>query len=72
MDSCSTREARRLPRGWTEHIKLGLLHAVSLAATVLTLARGRTAESRDRQHRLQARLDRATTETALLREERGR
>ena len=40
-----------LPRGWSKHVKSGLLHAISLAAMALTVARSRYARSR-----LQARL----------------
>ena len=69
MGPCASRERDNLPRGWTKRVKSGLLHAVSLAATALTLARGRAAKSWDTRHRLQARLDQATTEIALLREE---
>jgi len=30
----------RLPRQWPEHIKSGVLHAISLANVVLVFARG--------------------------------
>ena len=55
-----------LPRGWTQHVKSALLHAVSLASTALTLARSRAATSHLERRRLQGELDRATTEMALL------
>jgi hypothetical protein len=35
-----------LPRGWVKHIKTGLLHAISLAAMALTIARSRGATPR--------------------------
>ncbi len=53
-----------LPRGWPNHIKSGLLHAISLAAMALTVAR-----SRCTRNGLQAELDRADNEIALLKEE---
>ncbi len=31
----------RLPRQWPEHVKAGILHAISLAGVVLSYARGR-------------------------------
>jgi hypothetical protein len=53
-----------LPRGWSKHVKSGLLHAISLAAMALTIAR-----SRGTRYRLQGELDRANGEIALLKEE---
>jgi transposase InsO family protein len=53
-----------LPSGWTHHVKCGLLHAISLAAMALAVAR-----SRHTQSRLQTELDRADNEIALLKEE---
>jgi len=58
-----------LPKGWTRHVRSALLQAISLAATAWTLARGRAATSRRRQEPLQAELDRAHAEIALLGEE---
>ena len=58
-----------LPKGWTRHVRSALLQAISLAATAWTLARGRAATSRRRRERLQAELDRAHAEIALLKEE---
>jgi hypothetical protein len=55
----------RLPRQWARHVKLGILHAISLASVVVTVARGRAIGRR----RLQARLEQAESEIALLREE---
>ena len=43
----------RLPRQWSRHVKLGILHAISLASVVVTVARGRTIGRR----RLQAKLE---------------
>ncbi len=53
-----------LPKGWSKHMKSGLLHAVSLASTALTAARSRHARSR-----LESELERANNEIALLKEE---
>jgi len=53
-----------LPRGWSKHIKFGLLHAISLAAMALTVARGRHTRSP-----LRTELERANDEIALLKEE---
>jgi len=55
-----------LPRGWSKHVKSGLMHAISLAAMALTVARGRIAT---RRCGLLVELDRANTEIALLKEE---
>ena len=60
----SQRAAPLLPRGWSKHVKSGLLHAISLAALALTVARSRYARSR-----LQGELERAKGEIALLKEE---
>jgi transposase InsO family protein len=53
-----------LPRGWARHVKSSLLHAISLAAMALAVARDRHARSR-----LETELERADTEIALLKEE---
>jgi len=58
-----------LPKGWSEHVRSALIHAVSLAAAAWTLTRSRAATSRSQGRRLQAELDRASTEIALLKEE---
>ena len=55
----------RLPRQWPKHVKSGILHAISLAGVVLSCAR----EQATSRERLRARLERAETEIALLREE---
>ena len=53
-----------LPKGWPEHIKSALLHAISLAAAALTVARSQQPRSR-----LRTELDRANGEVVLLKEE---
>ena len=58
-----------LPRGWTKTARSRVLHAISLAFTPLTRAWASSATSRRRTTRLQADLDRAQTEIALLNEE---
>jgi hypothetical protein len=58
-----------LPRGWTKHVRSGLLHAVSLAAAAWTIARSRAAASGSQGRRLRSELDRAHTEILLLKEE---
>lgn len=58
-----------LPRGWTKTTRSSVLHAVSLAFAALTRAWGSAVTSRRRTTRLQAELDRAQTEIALLNEE---
>jgi putative transposase len=60
----SSQRFTPLPRGWPNHIKSSLLHAISLAAMALTVAR-----SRCTRNYLQAELDRANNEIALLKEE---
>ena len=59
-----SERAVALPGGWAHHVKSGLLHAISLAAMALTVAR-----SRHTQSQLQAELNRANGEIALLTEE---
>jgi hypothetical protein len=55
----------RLPRQWKKHVRCGVLHAISLASTVLTVTHCAATGRR----RLQSELERARTEVALLREE---
>ncbi len=62
-------DAFPLPRGWTKTARSSVLHAISLAFAALTRAWGSSATSRRHTTRLQAELDRATTEIALLNEE---
>lgn len=59
-----SRRTVALPGGWTDHVKSGLLYAISLAAMALTVARSQHTRSR-----LQTDLDRANGEIALLQEE---
>ncbi len=59
------RRPIRLPKQWPAHVKSGVLHAISLASVVLSFARSRATGRR----RLQAELEQANTEIALLREE---
>ena len=54
-----------LPKQWSEHVKSGVLHAISLASVALACARGRAIG----QKRFRAQLDQADGEIALLREE---
>ncbi len=61
---CSEKDIP-LPRGWPKHAKSALIRAVSLAATALNLAYGHPTTSKSAR----SRLDRATTEIALLKEE---
>ena len=61
----AARRPIRLPSQWSNHVKSSILQAISLASVVLSFARGRAASRR----RLQAELDQARTEIALLREE---
>jgi putative transposase len=58
-----------MPIGWTKRVRPALLHAISLAATALAIARGQVATSRCKYRRLQADLERAHNEIALLKEE---
>ena len=59
------RPSIRLPRQWPEHIKSGVLHAISLASVILSYTRGQAAVRR----RFAAKLEQAEAEIALLREE---
>jgi len=61
----ANRSTIRLPRQWPRHVKSGILHAISLASVVVSFARGHAAG----RHRLQAKLEQADAEIALLREE---
>ncbi len=61
----SARRPLRLPKQWPEHIKSGILHAISLASVALTIARSRATSRR----RLQAEVEQTNAEIALLREE---
>ncbi len=61
----ASRRQIRLPRQWPEHVKSGILHAISLASVAFTIARSRATSRR----RLQAEVEQANAEIALLREE---
>ncbi len=61
----ASRRQIRLPRQWPRHFKSGILHAISLASVAFTIARSRASSRR----RLQAELEQAKGELALLREE---
>lgn len=56
--------APALPRDWPHHVRSSLLHAISLASAVLTLAR---AKATAQDHRTE--VERARSELALLKEE---
>ena len=61
----ASRRQIRLPRQWPEHVKSGVLNAISLASVALANARGLATSRR----RLQAEVEQANDEIALLREE---
>jgi transposase InsO family protein len=69
MPTGSAAEALALPRSWPQIVNSAVLHALSIAATALTAAWGRTAQSRASQRREHAEADRLRTEIALLAEE---
>ncbi len=50
------RRPIRLPRQWPEHVKSGILHAISLASVVLSHARGRATSRRRLRAQLEHRL----------------
>jgi len=58
-----------LPKKWPEHVKSAVLHTISLASTVFTAAHGWAAKRIDKLVRLQAELENAKSEIALLKEE---
>jgi len=58
-----------LPRSWHGHIKSAFIHAIALTAAAFNAALGRTATQGSKLARIQARLDRANHEIALLKEE---
>ncbi len=58
-----------LPGSWTKHVRLAVLHVVSLAHYATIYARSWAAESRNGRVRLRAENDRLQQETALLGEE---
>ncbi len=58
-----------LPKGWSNHVQLAVLHVVALARTAITAVRGSVAQTGSSLERLRAELDAALEENALLREE---
>ncbi len=58
-----------LPKAWSNHIKSGILHVISLARIALVAASGRTAQSRKAHIRLRAELAEARREISQLKEE---
>ncbi|MBW2541561.1 MAG: hypothetical protein JRF15_05655 [Deltaproteobacteria bacterium] len=56
--------ALALPRGWPEHVRSSLLHAIALASAALSIARSRRVTQG-----LRTDLERAAQEIALLKEE---
>ncbi len=58
-----------LPRGWTKTVRSAVVQAISVASMALTHAWGRAATASSPRRRLQAELDRAKSEIALLQEE---
>ncbi len=58
-----------LPRGWKPRVRSAVLHVLSLAQYAAVYTRGWAADSVNRRVRLQADLDQASQEIALLREE---
>lgn len=69
MNNMAAIDDLPLPRGWTKTVRSSVLHAISVAFMALTRAWASAATSRRRTTRLQAELDRAKTEIALLNEE---
>ncbi|MCP3917779.1 MAG: helix-turn-helix domain-containing protein, partial [bacterium] len=57
-----------LPRNWPDLVRSGVLHAISLASTALTVAWSR-ASTRSSQHRERAEIDRLRAEIEHLKEE---
>ena len=55
-----------LPKGWPKVVRSGVLHAVALASTALSVAWGRAASSRSSRQRRGAEVDRLRAEAALL------
>jgi transposase InsO family protein len=58
-------------RGWTRRVKSAIVHAIALASAAATVAYARAPRRRAPAVRLQADVDRANEEIALLREERA-
>jgi transcriptional regulator with XRE-family HTH domain len=58
-----------LPRSWTRRVRSSVLHILALSHYTFTALLAKAAQSRNRQVRLQAQIDRRNHETALLQEE---
>jgi transposase InsO family protein len=58
-----------LPRGWTNTVRTGVLHAIAIASAAMTSAWSKAASSRSSRTRALAEVDRLATEIALLKEE---
>jgi hypothetical protein len=58
-----------LPRGWNRRAKSAILHILALSHYTFTVLLARAANSKNRQVRLRARIDRRDREIALLQEE---
>ncbi len=58
-----------LPKGWKQHVRSAVVHAISLAEYAVVYTRSWAADSTNGRLRLKAQLDRASQEIALLREE---
>ena len=54
-----------LPKGWPRVVRSGVLHAVALASTALSVAWGRGASSRSSRQRRGAELDRLRADNRL-------
>ncbi len=57
-----------LPKDWPIHVRVGIIHVISLAQVVLTAARAR-AKTRGISARLRVTLEERDTEISLLKEE---
>ena len=69
MREKQTRPGIPLPKIWPRHVKLAVLHAISLAHYALIYGRGRTMSSIHPRVCLSAQNERLREECALLREE---
>ncbi len=58
-----------LPRGWKRRVRSSVLHIFALSHYTFTALLAKAAQSKNRQVRLQAQIDRRDREIALLQEE---
>ena len=58
-----------LPESWPNHIKAGVIHAISLAHAAIVCSRGWAVNSRIERSRQASELERAENDFALLNEE---